>query len=143
MNSRLEFDASLGLLQTLYRGFVQDGVLFPNRALPNAPAWQAALSATWRDPRGPFMRVDVTGMGSYFYDLPPNWTRSNGYGLANAKVGWQAGRYEVYLWGRNLLDKDYHVRGFYFGDQPPNFPNTLYTQLGEPRNWGAHFTVNY
>jgi iron complex outermembrane receptor protein len=143
MNSRLELDASLGLLQTLYRGFVQDGVLFPNRALPNAPAWQAALSATWRDPRGPFMRVDVTGMGSYFYDLPPNWTRSNPYGLANAKVGWQAGRYEVYVWGRNLLDKDYTVRGFYFGDQPPNFPNTLYTQLGEPRNWGVHFIYSF
>ena len=143
MSSRLELDGSLGLLQTLYRGFVQDGVLFPNRALPNAPAWQAALSATWRDPRGPFMRVDVTGMGSYFYDLPPNWTRSNPYGLANAKAGWQARRYEVYVWGRNLLDKDYTVRGFYFGDQPPNFPNTLYTQLGEPRNWGVHFIYNF
>jgi iron complex outermembrane recepter protein len=143
MNSRLQLDASLGLLQTLYRGFVQNGVLFPNRALPNAPAWQAALSATWRDPRGPFMRVDVTGMGSYFYDLPPNWTRSNPYGLANAKVGWQAGRYEVYAWGRNLLDKDYTVRGFYFGDQPPDFPNTLYTQLGEPRNWGVHFIYSF
>jgi iron complex outermembrane receptor protein len=143
MNSRLELDASLGLLQTLYRGFVQNGVLFPNRALPNAPAWQAALSATWRDPRGPFMRVDVTGMGSYFYDLPPNWTRSNPYGLANAKIGWQAGRYEAYVWGRNLLDKDYTVRGFYFGDQPPNFPNTLYTQLGEPRNWGVHFIYHF
>ena len=143
MNSRLEFDASLGLLQTLYRGFIQNGVLFPNRALPNAPAWQGALSATWRDPRGPFMRVDLTGMGAYFYDLPPNWTRSNSYGLANAKLGWQAGRYEAYVWGRNLLDKDYTVRGFYFGDQPPNFPSTLYTQLGEPRNWGVHFIYNF
>jgi iron complex outermembrane recepter protein len=139
----LEFGGSLGLLQTLYRGFVQDGVVFPNRALPNAPAWQAALNATWRDPRGPYARLDVTGMGSYFYDLPPNWTRSNPYGLINAKLGWQTPRYEVYLWGRNLLDKDYTVRGFYFGDQPPNFANTLYTQLGEPRNWGVHFTYRY
>jgi iron complex outermembrane receptor protein len=141
--SKLEFGGSLGLLQTLYRGFVQNGAVFPNRALPNAPAWQAAINATWRDPRGPFARIDVTGMGSYFYDLPPNWTRSNPYGLLNAKVGWQSERYEVYWWGRNLLNKDYTVRGFYFGDQPPNFPNTLYTQLGQPRNFGVHVTVNY
>ena len=141
--SKLEFGGSLGLLQTLYRGFVQNGAVFPNRALPNAPAWQAAINSTWRDPRGPFARVDVTGMGSFFYDLPPNWTRSNPYGLVNTKLGWQTGRYEIYWWGRNLLNKDYTVRGFYFGDQPPNFPNTLYTQLGQPRNWGVHLTVNY
>jgi outer membrane receptor protein involved in Fe transport len=139
----LEVGESIGLLQTLYRGFVQDGVVFPDRALPHAPAWQAALNSTWRDPRGPFARLDVTGMGAFFYDLPPNWTRSHAYGLVNAKVGWQTRRYEVNVWGRNLLDKNYTVRGFYFGNQPPNFTNTLYTQLGEPRNWGVHFTYHY
>ena len=82
-------------------------------------------------------------MGAFFYDLPPNWTRSNSYGLVNAKFGWATGRYEIAVWGRNLLDKNYSVRGFYFGDQPPNFANTLYTQLGEPRNFGVHVTVSY
>jgi iron complex outermembrane receptor protein len=137
------FGGSLGLLQTQYRGFVQNGVTFPDRALPNAPPWQAALNATWRDPRGPYARLDVTGMGSYFYDLPPNWTRSNAYGLVNGKLGWETTRWEAYFWGRNLLDKNYTVRGFYFGDEPPDFPNKLYVQLGEPRNWGVHFTVRY
>jgi iron complex outermembrane recepter protein len=140
---RLELGGSLGLLQTLYRGFVQDGVLFPDRALPHAPPWQLALNATWHDPRGPFVRLDATGMGGFFYDMPPNWTRSSPYGLLNGKIGWQTRRYEVYLWGRNLFNKDYTVRGFYFGDQPPNFPNTLYTQLGDPRNWGVHFTYSF
>jgi iron complex outermembrane recepter protein len=140
---RLELGGSLGLLQTLYRGFVQDGVVFPDRALPHAPPWQAALNATWRDARGPFARLDVTGMGGFFYDMPPNWTRSTSYGLVNGKLGWQTHRYEAYLWGRNLFNKDYTVRGFYFGDQPPNFANALYTQLGEPRNWGVHFSYNF
>jgi iron complex outermembrane receptor protein len=44
---------------------------------------------------------------------------------------------------RNLGNKDYTVRGFYFGDEPPDFPNKLYTQLGEPRNWGLHMTVRF
>jgi hypothetical protein len=140
---RLELGGSLGLLQTLYRGFVQDGIEFPARALPHAPPWQAALNAEWRDPRGPFARIDITGMGPFFYDLPPNWTRSNAYGLVNGKLGWKTARYEASLWGRNLLDKHYTVRGFYFGDQPPDFNNTLYTQLGDPRNWGVHFTCNF
>jgi iron complex outermembrane recepter protein len=139
----LEFGGSLALLQTQYQGFVQNSVEFPDRALPHAPPWQAALHATWRDPRGPFARLDVTGMGAFFYDLPPNNTRSNAYALVNGKLGWGNERAEVYLWGRNLLDKNYTVRGFYFGDEPPDFNNKLYTQLGDPRNWGVHFTIRY
>jgi iron complex outermembrane recepter protein len=139
----LEFGGSLGLLQTQYQGFVQNGVTLPDRALPHAPPWQAALNATWRDPRGPYARLDVTGMGSFLYDLPPNNTRSNAYGLVNGKLGWDTPRWEAYLWGRNLLNKDYTVRGFFFGDEPPNFPNKLYVQLGDPRNWGVHFTVRF
>jgi iron complex outermembrane recepter protein len=139
----LSVGGSLGLLQTKYHGFVQTGETLPDRALPHAPPWQAALNATWRDSRGPYARLDVTGMGSFFYDLPPNWTRSSAYGLVNAKLGWDAKRWEAYLWGRNLLDKNYTVRGFYFGDEPPDFPNKLYTQLGEPRNWGVHFTFRF
>jgi iron complex outermembrane receptor protein len=82
-------------------------------------------------------------MGAFFYDLPPNWTRSNAYGLVNGKLGWGTESWEAYLWVRNLLDKNYTVRGFYFGDEPPDFANKLYTQLGEPRNWGVHFTIRF
>jgi len=139
----LEFGGSLGLLQSEYHGFAQNGVTLPDRALPHAPPWQAAVNATWRDPRGPYARLDVTGMGSFFYDLPPNETRSSAYGLVNGKLGWDTPRWEAYLWGRNLLNKNYTVRGFFFGDEPPDFPNKLYVQLGEPRNWGVHFTARF
>ena len=134
---------SLGLLQTRYHGFFQDGAALPDRALPNAPNWQAAVSATYRDPRGPFARVDVTGMGSYYFDLPPNWTTSRPYGLVNGRLGWQAQQWSASVWGRNLLDKKYPVRGFYFADDPRNPVNQLYTPLGDPRAWGANVSVSF
>jgi iron complex outermembrane receptor protein len=142
------FGASLGLLQTRFHGFVQDGVVLPDRELPNAPNWQAAVSATYRDPRGPFARADVTGMGAYYFDLPPNYTTSKPYGLVNGRIGWQAQRWSASLWGRNLLDKKYPVRGFYFADTPQDFladppVNRLYTQLGDPRAWGVNASYNF
>jgi len=136
----LTFGASLGLLQAQYHGFVQNGVLLPDRAPANAPHWQGAVNLTFRDPRGAFARLDLTGMGSYYFDLPPNPTTSHAYGLVNAKLGWEEKAWSAYVWGRNLLNKNYAVRGFYFGDVPPNFPNELYVQLGDPRIWGANFT---
>jgi outer membrane receptor protein involved in Fe transport len=139
---------SLGLLRTYFEDFVQQGasgatLISESRELANAPHWQAALNATIRDPRGAFARVDVTGMGSYYFDLPPNSTRSHAYGLLNGKLGWEQERWAAYLWGRNLLNKNYPVRGFFFGDEPPDFNNKLYVQLGDPRTWGASVTVKF
>jgi iron complex outermembrane recepter protein len=140
--------ADLGLLQTYFEDFVQQGALGStlvsvSRELANAPHWQAAVNATYRDPRGAFARIDVTGMGGYYFDLPPNATTSRPYGLLNAKIGWETAHWSVYLTGRNLLDKRYPVRGFYFGDVPPNFPNELYIQQGDPRTWLASVSVNF
>ncbi len=142
----LTLGASLGLLRTHFEDFVQQGVsganlLVVSRELANAPHWQAAVNATWRDPSGAFLRVDATGSGGFYYDLPPNETRSRSYGLVNGKLGWEGARWSAYLWGRNLFDRNYTVRGFYFGDEPPDFANKLYVQLGEPRTWGASVTV--
>jgi iron complex outermembrane receptor protein len=144
--ARLSVGGSLGLLQTLFEDFVRIGAAGEasvSRELANAPHWQAALNAVFRDPRGPFARVDLTGMGAYYFDLPPNPTRSTPYGLVNLRLGWESARWSAYLWGRNLLDRNYPVRGFFFGLEPPNYPNKLYLQLGDPRSLGANFIVRF
>jgi outer membrane receptor protein involved in Fe transport len=145
---RLTLGGNLGLLQTHFENFVQQGatgaiLLSVSRELANAPHWQAAVNATYRDQRGPFARLDVTGMGSYYFDLPPNETTSTAYGLVNTKIGWETARWSVDLSGRNLANKRYPVRGFYFGDVPPNFPNEVYIQLGDPRTWVASVSVKF
>ena len=141
-SERVELGAAVGLLRTDFEDFVQQGangttLLSVSRELANAPHWQAALNATYRAGSGAFARLDLTGMGSFYFDLPPNETRSQAYGLLNAKLGWERPRWSAYVWGRNLLNKSYAVRGFYFGDEPPDFNNKLYVQLGDPRTFGA------
>ena len=138
----------LGLLQTHFENFVQQGpagttTVSVSRELADAPHWQAAVNITYRDPRGPFARMDVTGMGGYYFDLPPNQTTSNPYGLLNGKIGWETGRWSAYLSGRNLLNKRYPERGFYFGDVPPNFTPGVYVQLGDPRTWLASVSLRF
>ena len=140
---QLELGASGALLATRYHGFVQNGVTLPDRALPHAPAWQAAVHGEWHSPKGPFVRIDVTGLAGFYYDMPPNSTSSSAYGLVNGKLGWKDDKREIALWIRNALNKNYTVRGFYFGDQPPDFNNKLYTQLGDPRNVGVQVTVRF
>jgi len=48
------------------------------------------------------------------------------------------------LWARNLGDKDYFVRGFYFGNDPrDNYTAKGYTQLGEPARYGVTLNLDF
>jgi outer membrane receptor protein involved in Fe transport len=49
----------------------------------------------------------------------------------------------VYAWVRNLFDEAYATRGFSFGLEPPAFPRTRYTKLGDPRHYGLTLTYQF
>jgi iron complex outermembrane recepter protein len=134
--AQLEVGGSLGLLRTRYSGFRPDGIAeASDRDQAYAPEYQASLNATWRHPLGWMARVDVIGIDDYYFDVPENNIRSDAYSLTHLKAGYEAERWAVYAWGR----KEYLLRGFNFGNEPPDFPTTRYTQLGEPRQFGVTF----
>jgi iron complex outermembrane receptor protein len=79
-------------------------------------------------------------MDGFFYDYGYD-IKSPSYALLNVAVGRDFGPWSVKIWGRNVLDEEYFVRGFFFGDRPPDFANELYTRLGDPSQYGV--TLRY
>jgi iron complex outermembrane receptor protein len=143
---RIALGASLGLQHTRFTDFVRiadTGTFAVSRELAHAPHWNAAVNATYRHPAGFYARIDVSGVAGYYFDLPPNDTRSAAYGTVNLRLGWDAARWSASVWGRNLADRRYPVLGFYFGLEPPDYANKLYLQLGEPRTFGASVTIRF
>ncbi|MEC8349460.1 MAG: hypothetical protein VXZ41_06040, partial [Pseudomonadota bacterium] len=66
------------------------------------------------------------------------------YALVNGALGYRQGRFSARLWGRNLTDAEYQVRGFYFGNDPRNdYADTKWTQLGGPRQIGVSVTLDW
>jgi outer membrane receptor protein involved in Fe transport len=137
--SQLELGGSLGLLHTRYSGYRPEGVDLSHRDQAHAPEYQFSLNATWRSPLGWMARVDFAAVDDFYFDVPPNDERAAAYSLTNLKAGYEAKHWSVYAWVRNAFDENYVVRGFYFGNEPPDFPDTRYTQLGEPRQYGVNF----
>jgi len=132
-------EASLGLLRTRYLDYAPEGVDLSRRDQAHAPRYEFALSGLWVHPSGWMARVDLTGMDAFYFDVPPNDTRSHAYALTNVKLGYAAERWSAYAWGRNVFDRVYAVRGFFFGNEPPNFADSLYIQRGDPRQFGVTF----
>jgi outer membrane receptor protein involved in Fe transport len=137
LTQQIELGGSLGLLHTRYKGFRPEGVDLSDRDQAHAPEYQLALNATWRSPLGWMARVDFAAIDDYYFDVPPNDQRAPAYSLTHLKAGYETDQWAVYAWARNVFDEDYVVRGFYFGNEPPDFPDTRYTQLGEPRQVGV------
>jgi outer membrane receptor protein involved in Fe transport len=136
---RFGFSAALGLL----RAEIDEFTLFPaiaGREQAHAPEYTYSLAATYAAPSGWWGRLDYSGMDEFFFDYGHD-QKSESYGLANLSVGRDFDAWNVKLWVRNLLDEEYAVRGFFFGNEPPDFPPTLYTRLGDPRHYGI--TVSY
>ena len=148
IDSRWDVSASLGLLRTLYQGYMPGGTLVPDREQAHAPNYQASLSAGWRHPAGWTARVAFTALDNFYFDLPnsdtqANNTRSSAYVLTSVQFGFEAERWSAVAWGRNVFNREYAIRGFFFGNEPPNFDNKLYIQRGDPRQVGVSFHYSF
>jgi outer membrane receptor protein involved in Fe transport len=131
--------ATLGLLDSAYLGYQYGDRNLDGREQASAPPYQYSMSAQWDAGRGWMARADVIGCAAFYFDTS-NDQRSRPYTLVNLKAGYAADRWSVYAWGRNVFDQEYAVRGFYFQLEPPDFPNKLYIQRGDPRLFGVTFT---
>jgi iron complex outermembrane recepter protein len=141
--------ANLGLMDTEFESFVNNrGEDMSGQQQAHAPRHQFFAGAEYRIAPSWFLRVESEGKGAYYFSnserFVPNRSdvRSDSYALWHASVGYEAQRWSLKLWGRNLTDRDYAVRGFYFGNDPRDgYESRGFFQLGEPRRYGLTLTV--
>lgn len=112
------------------------------RAEASAPLWQGSLGIKARLSSSSWLRTDVFGRGRSYFDESSNQA-SKAYSILNASLGFDAERASIVFWVRNIFNKRYAVRGFYFGNEPPDFPNKLYVQWGEPLAAGVSVEARF
>lgn len=131
-----EFYASIGLLNAEFDEFQTPQVDLSGRAQAHAPGYTLAAGASYRRSSGIFARIDVSARDEFYFDVSHD-QESKPHELVNARLGYEDDVWSAQLWVRNLFDRRYAVRGFFFGNEPPDFPSTLYTRLGDPRQVGV------
>ena len=139
---RVELSASLSLQDSAYRGYRYGDRDLDGREWAHAPAWKYSLAATWRHPAGWMLRADLGAQAAFYFDAGHD-ERSRAYEVLNLRAGYERERWSVHAWLRNALDEEYAVRGFYFGNEPPDFPERLYLRLGDPRQAGLTARVRF
>jgi iron complex outermembrane recepter protein len=148
LNDYLELFGALGVLDTEIEDFsiLGDGGLVDKsgRDQAHAPGYQ--FNAGINVMLGDQFRVTVEADGKdSFYFSDSHDQQSDAYTLVHARFEYAMPSLTVALWGRNLTDKDYAVRGFYFPNDPREFygDDHAYIQLGDPRTYGITATYNF
>jgi iron complex outermembrane receptor protein len=135
LGERIELEAMLSWMDSKYHDYRFGDRDLEGREFAHAPGWKASLAATWRHPAGWMARADLSGEAGFYFDTSHD-ERAGSRFLANLRAGFEGGRWSAEVWVRNLFDERYPVRGFYFGNEPPDFPNRLYLRWGDPRQAG-------
>lgn len=142
INASWRLFGSLGILKTRFDEYQTATRSLDGREQAHAPSYTFSLGAAYRHPNGIFARLEVTGKDRFFYSDSHD-QESEPYELVNARLGWRGDTIELYAWGSNLLDERYTVRGFFFGNEPPDFAPKLYTRLGDPRTVGLGLNYRF
>jgi len=143
ITSNVRLTASLGYLDTKVEEFSyqMDSTtigISGNRAAAMAPKLTGSFGFDWRDKSGLFARTDLTYKDNYYFSDSHNQI-SNSYFLINLSFGKTIDAATITFWARNIFDKRYAIRGFYFGLIPPDYPDELWLSYGDPRQIGLTF----
>ncbi|MFT5519783.1 MAG: iron complex outermembrane receptor protein [Enterobacterales bacterium] len=131
-----KIDASLGILSTTVQSLEGVDQTIVGRAQAHAPSYNFSLATEYRNQQGWFGRLSIDGKDDFYYSNS-HQQKSTAYQLINIKLGYEAEQWSVYLWGKNIADEKYFVRGFFFANEPPNWEDKLYTNQGNPRQFGV------
>ena len=138
----LRLGASVGLLRARFLDYQVGAEDRSQVEPPHSPSWTYGVDAEWRSPRGPFARIEMNGLDSYAFSASHD-QRSNAYHLVNARIGYEHDALNVSVWTRNLFDRAYATRGFFFGNEPPDFAPKRYIANGDPREVGVTVSLQF
>jgi iron complex outermembrane receptor protein len=144
----LDVFANIGWLDTEFQDFINGaGEDLDGHDQAHAPGYQFYVGAEYRFAGRWYLRLEAEGKDEFYFTDGRRFAtnagdlKSESYELLHAAVGYQAERWRLKVWGRNLTDEDYSARGFYFGNDPRDFYTERgFTQLGEPRRYGVSFS---
>lgn len=156
LNDNISVYSSLGLLESEFEDYVSFshvdanpeqniGVDLDGHDLPQAPNYTFTVGTNVQLTNDLNLDVQVQGKDDFFFSNDHEF-KADGYELLNMRLEYAAADWEFAVWGRNITDVDYEVRGFgTFSNDPRDFFSEveLYTQLGEPRVLGVSASYQF
>jgi iron complex outermembrane receptor protein len=134
----LDLIASIGYANSKYENYInsETGIDLSNNQVPFLPQFNYNLAAQYRTPGGLYARAELRGYGLTYFD-DDNTIKQEPYALVNARIGYEAEKYGIYLYANNLFDTRYLTSGYLF----PVPDGTA--EFGNPSMYGIQFKASF
>ncbi|MEM9045490.1 MAG: TonB-dependent receptor [Pseudomonadota bacterium] len=127
---QLEVFGSVGIAETEFIDFVDNGQDFSGNEFPQASELTAAFGATYFFDNGIELGGDASYTSAAFTDAANTpELESDGRFLVNLQAGYEGENWGAFLYARNVFDIDYVLQ--------PSFPDAAQVRTGEPLTVGA------
>jgi len=98
-----------------------------------APKYNYSLGISYRANNGYYANADISGYGDMYIDSANEYKR-DAYEIVNTKIGYEQESYDIYLYAKNLFDKNYDTNGVYSG---------IYKIYSPPREVGIQLAYRF
>jgi iron complex outermembrane receptor protein len=133
VTDNLSLMGGLGYTDCEYDTFSDTNGNYEGNQNPFAPEYTFNLGAQYRNDNGFYARADLIGYGEMFLDKANQYSR-DAYQIVNAKIGYEAETFDIYLYGKNIFDEVYDAEGYYGG---------AYVIYSDPGEYGLQLTYRF
>lgn len=133
LTKELSLMGSFGYTNIEFDDFKDTSGDYEGNKNPYAPEYTYNVAVQYRSSMGLYIRGDLIGCGKVYLDKANEYSRDP-YEIVNAKIGYETEHFDLYLYGKNIFDREYDSVGMF---------NGLYTLYSEPREIGIQLTYRY
>ena len=147
ITSNLNWSLSAGYLFTEFVDYTyenDDGIFNKNgRAQAHAPEYSFTSSIRYSLTPALSFGLEAESKDKFYYSDSHD-EQSAAYALLHARIEYSRSNYSFALYGRNITNRDYAVKGYYFGIDPRlEYADEKQEQLGAPRLVGIEGRYNF
>ena len=117
-----------------YDSYKQGSRDYSGKYVIDVPKITFNIGTTYRNVNGFYAGVNYAYFKDLYFDNEN--TKSQSYGVANIKIGYEKNDFDVYLYSNNVFDESYKTRAV-------EVSNTWYARAGEPRKIGVAFKYRF
>ena len=141
LNDALSLFLNLGYLETEIKNWASRPDI-EGREQAHAPKYSFSAGAEYYFQENTSFEINFIGKSGFYYSDSHN-NKSDSYVLTNAALRHSVDNWVIDLWVQNLFDEYYSTRGFFFGNEAPDFTDTLYRRHGDPRHFGLSVRYDF
>jgi len=141
LNDALSLFLNLGYLETEIKNWASRPDI-EGREQAHAPKYSFSTGVEYYFQENTSFEINFLGKSGFYYSDSHN-NKSDSYVLTNAALRHSVDNWVIDLWVQNLFDEYYSTRGFFFGNEAPDFIDTLYRRHGDPRQFGLSVRYDF